>query len=282
MRIVHCFLCLALLCLLPTIAIAQESVDTSKLVKVVPKSTNSKQTTRSIRLVLMGLVLSDSNRKPIDLVTIVLLDERTKKKQEMETGKDGVFQFRLLPETNYQIGVAYEGTTLGTKRISTVDKTEPEIFHVVFELSELVIDELLHPLLANSDRTAKLKSDSTVNYWEVLGPQISHNGCTSKSAYSNPYNNSHLTFKIQIDAFKRSKQTKNFFSKVEGKVKKERAANGFNRYVIGNFRNYKDAELHQKELFQKGYNKSFVAAYLNGYRLEMPVEEVLDMYYGKR
>ncbi len=121
---------------------------------------------------------------------------------------------------------------------------------------------------------SKLKSDSTTNYWEVLGPQVSHN--------TNDYDDSHLTFKVQIAAFKHSIKTDSIFSKIDDKIEVERAANDFNRYVTGNFKNYKRALRKQEKILQQGYHKSFVAAYLNGYRLEMPVEEVLEMYYNHR
>ncbi len=121
MRIVHYFLYLALLCLLPILTLAQKSTDTPKR----PPS--------NIRLVLMGLVVSNDNQEPIDSVTITLLEQDTQEKQQTQTREDGCFQFRLLSDVNYQVFAAYKGIIFDEKTISTVHKTELEIIHTMFE-----------------------------------------------------------------------------------------------------------------------------------------------------
>ncbi len=241
----------------------------------------TKKGKKDIRLVLIGIVLDKTSKRPIGGAHVELIDLMTQRKQEFTTETDGNFYFKLEPERNYRLLKITDGQTEDQKVISTVNKLSTEILHAILEGGE--ISGVSNTIGSGYDDNYKYSTDSPdVLVWSVDESKDTKGLGVRSDAYADPYDDSHLTFKIQIGAFKRSMQPNGFFSKVEGKVEVERAANGFNRYVTGNFRNYKEAETYQKELFRKGYNKSFVAAYLNGYRLEMPVEEVLEMYYNHR
>ncbi len=81
-----------------------------------------------------------------------------------------------------------------------------------------------------------------------------------------------VIFKVQIGALEKEKFT----------VKKERGYTlevdhneNFYQYVVGNFRDYHEADLFKKQMRRIGMNKAWIVPYKDGKRV--PLKEVLDV-----
>ncbi|MGB0840609.1 MAG: SPOR domain-containing protein, partial [Chitinophagales bacterium] len=97
----------------------------------------------------------------------------------------------------------------------------------------------------------------------------------------NTYSSDEITFRIQIGAFrKKLSPNASIFQQIYTDVMTEEI-DQITRYLTGRFSDYKEAEQYCQQLQREGIPDAFVAAYLNGYRLEMRMEEVLAQYGGK-
>ncbi len=246
------------------------SFDPQQAIYVVPNNAEDGND-----IYLKGIVVDSTTLNPIPYATLELIDSTTQQNMLLETAKDGAFQFKLLPNTNYYLILSYNSVPLAEKSISTIDMREAKTIHTFFPVQ-------IHPhdILAKERQIALTPNDPLTkpmsDIEDVEGEKIKN----TKDSYGDPYDDSVLTFKIQLGSFKRSMNPNNFFSKLNEKdIDVERAPNGFNRYVTGNFKIYKEANHYRQELIKKGYTQAFIAAYLNGYRLEMPAEKVVEIYY---
>ncbi len=116
-------------------------------------------TTGEISLVLMGLVVDENNQKPINAATIVLIDQEEqtklkrppeqepqteqelKVKERFETTDDGTFQFKLEAGKSYEVLLIDAlGKIIDKKTVSTVNKSEAEIMHTMFEINKYLLD----------------------------------------------------------------------------------------------------------------------------------------------
>jgi len=85
-----------------------------------------------------------------------------------------------------------------------------------------------------------------------------------------------VVFKVQIAAIK-EKESK-------GKIGKNHLLelenyNGLLRYVLGNFRNYNEANILKKRMRKIGVNRAWIVPYKDGKRV--PLKEVLDVVIGE-
>lgn len=84
-----------------------------------------------IKLVLIGIAV-DSNDIVLQDVKVELNDIETKEIQVYVTNEDGQFQFNLQAEKNYKVCmIGADGNIVSTKEISTINKTEPEVLHIM-------------------------------------------------------------------------------------------------------------------------------------------------------
>jgi septal ring factor EnvC (AmiA/AmiB activator) len=85
-----------------------------------------------------------------------------------------------------------------------------------------------------------------------------------------------VVFKVQIAAIKerehKRKIEKNHHLEVEDQ-------DGLHRYVLGNFRDYEDANFLKKRMRKVGINSAWIVPYKDGKRV--PLKEVLDVVIGE-
>ena len=90
-----------------------------------------------VKIVLVGIVLDADAKTSVANVTIELEDLVSQETQTIEPLADGQFSFNLLPDRKYNIStIDAEGNILGTKEISTINKTDPEVLHTVLEIGK--------------------------------------------------------------------------------------------------------------------------------------------------
>ncbi len=235
---------------------------------------------KDLKLVLVGIVLNNETKEPIEGALVVLEDLVSSTKQEFITQNDGNFYFKLEAERQYKLSKMNEnGVAESFKNLSTINKDETQIIHAILEGSSAnkvvrqtnessSIQQAFDPNPANPNTdTDTFKTNDSVER-------------SMSSTYSNgSYSDSQLYFKIQIGAFRQKLDyNSSFLNKVKGEVDTEKTRNGMIRYVIGKFDKFGDAEQFRIRLLRQGYTKAFVAAYINNVRLDMPVEEVLQRY----
>jgi len=127
-------------------------------------NTNPTEKLEDIRLVLMGLVLATSNKKPINAATIVLIDLDMRENEVFLTGNDGTFQFRLDAGKNYKVMLRDPlGNDIGTKSVSTVNKSEPEIMHIMFEVNSVDFETKSVDNVTPPDVLINVGNDNTLN-----------------------------------------------------------------------------------------------------------------------
>ena len=233
---------------------------------------------RDLKLVLVGIVLNEETKEPIEGAQVMLEDLVSTEKQKFVTQKDGNFYFKLEAERQYKLfKVNSDGSTDPPTDISTVNKDETQILHAVLESTSSASNNLNNnqqdiPLQAKDLTPADPNTD-------VFKVNKSVERAMSSTYNNGRYSDSQLVFKIQIGAFRQKLDANSdFLSKVRGEVETEKTRNGLIRYMMGKFDDFANAEQFRIRLLRQGYTKAFVAAYINNVRLDMPVEEVLQRY----
>lgn len=221
--------------------------------------------------VLFGVVLDKQTNKPITNALVQLKDLETENIEIFTTKQNGNFYFQLANQKQYQVAVLDEAYNLADAQlISTVHKSADKIMHTILEA------EANFDLLSGTD-TDTYELNPIIDTYEITPyDQAGMNYFGEETA------NEGLTFKVQIGSLSDGKAPNNTGLKQISKhlrVKVERALNGGYRYVVGNYKDFQQAATLQKELQTHGYKEVNVVAYLEGYRLEMPIKSVLKRYY---
>lgn len=236
---------------------------------------------KDIKLVLIGIVLDKETKNPIPGAAVELTDLITQEIQGFTTEADGNFYFKLQAEKNYSLSKLYKGQIEDSKVISTINKGETEILHAILEgtaelgyqnypsnPSQQHVDRHPGPRMEiyesedDKKRSNKIPFGGTNNYYEDPDDGLTFRIQIGTVASANA-GNSDAYLQNALDKFK---------------VDMEKGPSGMQRYMVGNFDKYTTAKSYRRVLQRRGYDDSFIAAYLNGYRLEMPVEKVLEMY----
>ena len=90
-----------------------------------------------VKIVLVGIVLDADAKTSVANVTIELEDLVSQETQTIEPLADGQFSFNLQPDRKYNIStIDAEGNIVGTKVISTINKTDPEVLHTILEIGK--------------------------------------------------------------------------------------------------------------------------------------------------
>jgi hypothetical protein len=200
-----------------------------------------------VKLVLIGMVYEKVTKQPLSAAQVELIDPATNTKQRFVTNQDGRFYFKLVENKSYKLTLlSNDGNVEDQRIISTINKLEPEILHAVLE----------------SPRPHSVQlADFSI--------QKSHNTASAV------YDQSSLSFKVQVGAFK-VKPGASFMKNLGNrKMITENAGNGNTRYLTGEFDNYKDAQNLEKQLKQLGYSNAFIVAYQKGERLKITAEEAI-------
>ncbi len=232
------------------------------------------------QLLLIGIVLDKVTKQPIGGLNVELEDMVTKERQAFQLQNDGNFYFQLESEKRYELMVVNDKGIIGeSKYISTINKVGPQVMHTILEGNAYDVTKKSTKVKATSMATdfKTYEQPELATFETYEQPKTDTGNTYHEDSFID--NNSDLVFKIQVGAFKSPLDVdNNFFNEISGEINPERAPSGLTRYVTGNFSNYDSADKYRKELIRRGINTAFVAAYLNGHRMELPVDEVIDMY----
>ncbi|MFK7906888.1 MAG: tetratricopeptide repeat protein [Chitinophagales bacterium] len=234
---------------------------------------------KDLKLVLVGIVLNEETKEPIEGAQVILEDLATADKQEFITQNDGNFYFKLEAERKYKLfKMNVDGFAETPKSVSTINSSETQILHAVLESASASINVAKGTPEYNKPQEAHAPIP-TSSMAETFVLKESEETAMSSTYNNGRYSDSQLVFKIQIGAFRQKLEAgADFLSKAQGNVETEKTRNGLIRYMMGTFDDFTDAEQFRIRLLRKGYTKAFVAAYINNVRLDMPVEEVLQRY----
>lgn len=204
-----------------------------------------------VKLVLIGVVYEKGTTSPVSGTTVQLEDTKSKIKRLFRTTSDGTFYFKLEVDKQYQLyAINSRNGVEDTKIINTTNKKEPQILRAMLEVSREVSSKPVAPLIVEQKPMEVVKS-----------PQ------TASAVVANPSVNTNLIFKVQLGAFKELLPNKSpFLLKVKEKVNIENAANGYVRYMAGEFNSLKEANEYMQSMKNKGYDKVFVVPYYKGER----------------
>lgn len=98
---------------------------------------------KDVRLVLIGVAMGHTEQ-PLSSVTVQLKDMATQKTQIFVTNLDGHFYFKLQGDKNYQISLlGVNNRLLEVKSLSTVNKVNPEIIHLILKDSSIVGNSII-------------------------------------------------------------------------------------------------------------------------------------------
>lgn len=240
------------------------------------------------QLVLMGIVVNKINKQPLSNAIVCLTDSDTKESTKVVTGENGNFIFRLNCEKKYTLSKLFNDKEEDSKKISTINKCNPEMLHAILTgtPSDRVYRGSANPVAENQAKPPTTRKKSYLDE-EDTNDDITPIAPTDVPKTEQPSPNmttnvDGLMFKIQIGSFNQFRSTAHrFFDGVRreinsGKLKIEH--NGeLTRYIIGTYNNYEEAEQLRQSLLRK-YPDAYVAGYVNGYRIEKPIEEILMQY----
>ena len=162
-----------------------------------------------------------------------------------------------------------------------IKKLEPEEFKQILDENKSLKGQVasLKSELGSVDSKLSEKDQQILAYQQQVGDakkqlsktqnQVSRNTPRSNSTGSIDENNG-VVFKVQIGAYRKKnlakyKNSPNFGIEQEGDVQK---------YTVGVFREYWDADTFKKYLREMGVKDAFVVSYRNGSRI--PIKDVLE------
>lgn len=211
-----------------------------------------------VKLVLIGVVYEKGTTSPVSGTTVQLEDTKSKIKRLFRTTSDGTFYFKLEVDKQYQLyAINSKNGVEDTKIINTTNKKGPQILRAMLEVSRPPA------LLIVEQKPMEV----------VKSPQ------TASAVVANPSVNTNLIFKVQLGAFKELLPNKSpFLLKVKEKVNVENAANGYVRYMAGEFNSLKEANEYMQVMKNKGYDKVFVVPYYKGERKKETPEKAAEIY----
>lgn len=268
------------------------------------KTTNEKPQTR---LFLMGIVLNSKTFEPVEnaLVEIENIFNGVKKTQLTKT--DGNFYFELEDGYEYKVRYLYQSRILDEITINT--RTRPKGLKLLDGMlrgdpNSSYIATSPSPTPRATSPTLVTKGDEIIvdtfktsssnygkSYYDVdtesttiiFNSMKEHNLKPSKTkdlvppslpAPSTKKGEKGLVYKVQIGAFHRNLSDKShFLNKVKGNYQLEKASNGMNRYIMGNFQDLSAGMEYLEYIKSLGYKDAFLAPYRDGKRLNIPAEE---------
>jgi len=119
-------------CFLPSTTQAKTVAIENTILLSSPNADNDEQ---PLKIALIGVVRSESNKRPILGANVELLVADTGESIHFTTDKDGSFHFRLQPNTTYEIHVITEnGAVNHTKKITTERLIKSTILHAFIEI----------------------------------------------------------------------------------------------------------------------------------------------------
>jgi len=228
---------------------------------------------------LIGVVMEygkDFNMMPNAVVEIV---NHTKGKKSVHyADNEGNFYVPLQMGDRYTVLHTSQGKVHDYKEVDTEATATSEVFYVVlrgkkpYKLQQYVAQQYIVKTATDPEpEIVRIKQTPTIKQQDYGNTIAStDNGIPVKN------NSRSLSFKVQVGAFKKSLSTSaSFFNKVDKSVSKEFSLEGLTRYVTGYFSDFNQAQAYSEKMQQLGYDEAFVAAYMNGRRLEIPAETAI-------
>lgn len=246
----------------------------SKFLKIpYPEAGNN-----STAMPLVGIVLDAQDKIGLGGAIISLFDLTDNSEKRVATDVNGNFYFKLLPNRDYKLVKWFEGAEDDIKTFST-RQNEKELVHAI----------LMGKKSAAVYRTSEKNSQSAPAYAlaktheQDSEEDEKYNAANDIAAKSDAANSKGLIFKVQIGSFANPKSLKDAYfnracSVVNTPISSEKGMEGLNRYIAGTFKDYQEAEKVRQQLLTLGYADAFVAGYIDNYRIEKPIDEVLEQY----
>lgn len=207
------------------------------------------------KLILIGIVVDKNNLQPVEGINVELVERNGNNKQFFVTKQDGNFYFKLDADNIYMLtAINKSGKTEDSKEVRTAGRENETILRAVLQVES---NPMPAPVISQFD--------------VIQAPK------TASATYG-------LTFKIQFGAFKKNLNTQSTYYTGVGKsfdIVTENGSSGFVRYMAGNFSDISKAKDAEKLLRSKGYERTFIVAYLNGKRISMSPEDALKKYGNK-
>lgn len=246
----------------------------------VPSANNKKITTPKPmpekEVVLIGIVINKITKQPLENATVVLENIGSgDTPQQFVTEKNGNFWFKLDKNKQYALKKLLGENAEDVKLISTLQPEQTELVHAILE------GGMSKPTYKGSPAPNNNLNNGGITYENEK--EVAEEIATKHTDIPAPKDIDGLTFRVQIGSFKEAKKlAAPYFKKVRpevlnGKLYTEYRG-GLYRYVLGEYKTYHNAESIRQDLINRGYGDAYVAGYINGYRIEKPIEDILSEY----
>ncbi|OWY19528.1 SPOR domain-containing protein [Sphingobacteriales bacterium UPWRP_1] len=214
---------------------------------------------KGAKLILIGIVVDRKAMQPMEGVRVELSEiKNSATAQTFLTKQDGNFYFKLESDKEYALtAFGKAGNKEDYKIISTVNKGNSDILRAILQVEPATAAPA--PAIANFEVKEAPK--------------------TASANYS-------LSFKVQFGAFKQTAISSKsaFYTKAREMftIETENTANGFVRYLAGNFADLSKAKEAEQQLKEKGYSRTFIVPYSKGQRLSnLSPEDAVKLYGNK-
>jgi len=155
---------------------------------------------------------------------------------------------------------------IGTKSTSDVAKTETPV-----QTPTIAAEPTTQTVVAN---TEPVKTETTTTQPVKSEPVATTEPVKTETSATAAKKEGSVIYNVQIGAFQNAIQSNVLAKKfnISENIKSE-MAQGFNKFMVGNFNEYKDARSHRENIKQKGCSGAFVVAYNGAKRIT--VQEAL-------
>ncbi len=241
-------------------------------------------------LPLVGIVVDSEDKVGLSGAIISLFDITNNTEKRVATDVNGNFYFKLLPDRDYRLVKWFEGKEDDVKTFSTQKSNNKELVHAILvgKKSDAVYrtgekNTNIAPSLYATSETHEESDNSVADDVEV-GKFIatSRNDENNTVIANDAKLKTDLTFKVQIGSFAKAKSTRDaYFNRARTVISTPislESKENLHRYIVGFYSDYDHAEKIRQQLLALGYADAFVAGYINNYRIEKPIEEVLEQY----
>jgi peptidoglycan-associated lipoprotein len=127
---------------------------------------------KELIFVVDGMAVEKDSDKPLAGVTVTLTNKLTGNKENVTTGDDGTFSFKLTPETEFNIAGTKDHFFTQSADVSTVDKhaSENMVVHLRMEVEPVVVEKIYTvPNIYYDYDKADIRPDAAVQLDSVAG-----------------------------------------------------------------------------------------------------------------
>ncbi|MGB0839195.1 MAG: SPOR domain-containing protein [Chitinophagales bacterium] len=199
------------------------------------------------KLHIIGIVLDEDTKKPIQNATIIKIDDTTNKADTVHTSTNGNFVFDVSPSKSYMLYGTKGSAESKPYYLITKDNPSEYIYY-----STLVLNG------SSNDRNVLVSN--------TIAPPTLTDYVES------------ITFSVQIGVFAREvPRASDFLKPIARDLEVDRTTDGWYRYVVGSFTDYNEAVNYKATQLPAGYKNTSIIAYANGEVIEGSLEEVVKL-----